>query len=413
MVARPGQGTFTSAHTSNINSASDTSWQSIAMSPREVGAVPVDVPLDGTNGGISLAGGYLHPSLQPLGALKSALTRGARLPHAWDRSEPSGIEPLRALLARQIGPPIGPEDVLITTGGQAALSLIFRAIAPPGLPVLMESPTYSGALAAVRGAGLQPGPVPMDEQGLRPDHLAEAFATTGARVLYCQPALHNPTGRTLGEQRREEIVDVAAAAGAFIIEDDFARHLAHGRPMPRPLVAGDKNAHVIYVTSLTKATSPSFRIGAVAARGPAKRRLDAVRYVDDFFVARPMQEAAVELLSSSGWNRHLSGLGTALRHRRERTAAAIALHLPDWSVDVTPLAGLHLWARMPHNLHEEMIVDAARRQGVLVNKGSVFFPTDAPTNFLRINFAAADMPKLDEGLRRLGVAAAATSNARS
>lgn len=413
VIVRPGQGTFTPARPSRVSGAPDTSWQSIALVPRDLATVPVDLPLDRADGAISLAGGYLHPSLQPLGALRSGLARGGRRPHAWERSAPSGIEPLRALMARQIGPPIAAEDVLITAGGQAALSLVFRAIAPAGLPVLVESPTYSGALAAIRGAGLQPGPVPLDERGIRPDMLAEAFATTGARVFYCQPGLHNPTGRTLAEERRAEILDVASTAGAFVVEDDFARHLAHGRPLPRPLVADDERAHVIHVTSLTKPTSPSFRLGAVAARGPVKRRLDAVRYVDDFFVARPLQEAAVELLTSPAWDRHVRSLGPALRNRRQLTAAALAQHVPDWTIDVVPRAGLHLWVRMPKGLNDAVMVDAARRQGVLVNGGSAFFPSDAPTDRIRINFAAADLSQLDEAVQRLSAAALAAREAMS
>lgn len=405
VMTRPGQGTFVVSSTSRASADSDTSWQTVALPARDVEPVPVDLPaVGGAEGTISLAGGYLHPSLQPTGALASALARAGRRPGAWDRSAPRGIEPLRKLFARQIGPPVTAQDVLITSGGQSALSLAFRAIALPGATVLVESPTYPGALAAIRGAGMQPRQVPMDEQGLRPDLLSEAFGDSGARVLYCQPAMHNPTGRSIASDRRAEILEVARAAGAFLVEDDFARHLAHGRTLPRPLITDDEHGSVIHVTSLTKPSSPSFRLGALAARGPVMRRLEAVRYVDDFFVARPLQEAAVELLSSPAWDRHLARLRVALLDRRRHVATGMATYLPGWMIDTIPDAGLHLWVRLPADFTDAAVADAARRHGVIVNAGSPFFAADPDRDRLRINIAAADRSQLTDAARRLAAA---------
>ena len=152
----------------------------------------------------------------------------------------------------------------------------------------------------------------MDADGVRPDLLAEAFAMTGARLLYCQPTYHNPTGTVLAPERRRQVVDVARAAGAFVIEDDFARYLGHGDAPPRPLVADDRDGTVVYLTSLTKPAAPSLRIGALVARGPVMERMQAVRLVDDFFVARPMQEAALELISSPSWDRHVRALASGI-----------------------------------------------------------------------------------------------------
>src|SRR5437588_482499 len=113
------------------------------------------------------------------------------------------------------------EDVLVTGGAQAALSAAFRAIVPSGAPVLLESPTYLGAIAVARAARLRTVPVPTDDHGVQPDLLAAAFAATGARLFYCQPTFQNPTGAVLAGRRRQEVLDAARQAGAFIIEDDF------------------------------------------------------------------------------------------------------------------------------------------------------------------------------------------------
>lgn len=285
--------------------------------------------------------------------------------------------------------------------------MLFRAISAAGSPVLVESPTYPGALAAARAAGLRPVPVPADEDGIRPDLLADAFAMTGARLLYCQPTFHNPTGAVLAPERRRQVVDVARAAGAFVVEDDFARHLGHGRPVPAPLVADDRDGTIVHVTSLTKPASPSLRIGAVVARGPVMGRLRGMRTVDDFFVARPLQEAAVELLSTPSWDRHLRTLAAALRERCGVLADALARELPEWTPARLPVGGLHLWQRLPDRVADGAVADAARVRGVAVNAGRRYFPAEPPAAHLRLSFAAAaDPAELVEAARRLAAAVA-------
>ncbi|PBC70558.1 DNA-binding transcriptional MocR family regulator [Streptomyces sp. TLI_235] len=407
VVTRPGSGTYVTARPPATTAAPDTSWQSVALAGRHIDArheetAPQEPAADAAN----LSGGYLHESLQPAKTLGAALARAARRPDAWHRAPAAGLATLRALFARQAGGDHTPEDVLVTGGGQNALSMLFRATAAPGAPVLVESPTYPGALAAARAAGLRPVPVPMDAQGLRPDLLADAFAMTGARLLYCQPTVHNPTGTVLAPERRRQITDVARAAGAFLIEDDFARHLGHGRPLPRPLAADDRDGTVVHLTSLTKPASPSLRIGAVVARGPVLHRLHSLRRADDFFIARPLQEAAVELLSTPAWDRHLRSLGTELRRRCAVLSGALARELPDWAPAAPPEGGLHLWLRLPPGLTEEAVVDAARAHRVAVDAGRRFFPAEPPAAHLRLAFAAAADPvELSEAARRLAAAA--------
>jgi DNA-binding transcriptional MocR family regulator len=291
--------------------------------------------------------------------------------------------------------------------------MVFRAVAAPGSPVLVESPTYPGALAAARAAGLRPIPVPMDADGIRPDLLADAFAMTSARLLYCQPTFQNPTGSVMSLERRTQIVDVARAVGAFVIEDDFARHLSHGVRVPRTLVADDHDGTVIYLASLTKPASPSLRIGAIVARGPVMQRLRAIRLVDDFFVTRPLQEAAVELLTAPAWDRHVRALSTALRDRCAAVIASVTRHLPTWTVTRRPQGGSHLWLQLPASAAvradaADLTVDAAHARGVAVSSGRGYFAAEPPGAFVRLGFASpADLKELNEGVRRLAASVAA------
>ncbi|WP_433244587.1 PLP-dependent aminotransferase family protein [Streptosporangium sp. CA-135522] len=404
VVTRPGSGTFVASRARTGGDVADTAWQTVALTDRAVDTRPLTDPLGPPPAGtIPLDGGYLHRSLQPTRVLSAALARAARRPDAWDRAPASGLASLRTVFAAIAGGGVTPDDVLITTGGQSALSMAFRAIAGPGNPILVESPTYPGALAAARAAGLRPVPVPMDADGVRPDLLADAFAMTRARLLYCQPAHHNPTGAVLAPERRRQVVDAARAAGAFVIEDDFARYLGHGTPVPRPLVADDRDGTVVHLTSLTKPAAPSLRIGALVARGPVMERMRAVRMVDDFFVTRPLQEAALELVSSPAWERHVRALATALRERCVELTAAVTRELPDWTVTRPPTGGLHLWVRLPAGADDTMVAGAARQHGVAVSAGSRYFATELPAAYLRLNFAATtDSAELVEAVRRLG-----------
>ncbi|WP_111833025.1 PLP-dependent aminotransferase family protein [Actinomadura madurae] len=402
VVTRPGSGTFAAERKETVPEPADLGWQAVTLGDRSVDPSGVSWLLTPAPEGVAaLSGGYLHPSLQPVRALAAAGARAARRPDAWEMPPLGGVPELRAWFARTVGGGVTPADVVIASGGQQSLTTVLRALLPPGAPLLVESPTYLGVLAVARAGGLHPVPVPVDAHGVRPDLLAEAFAMTGARVLYTQPAFQNPTGAVLDAQRRERVLDVARAAGAFVVEDDFARHLGIDTDPPPPLIAADGEGRVVHIASLTKATAPSLRVAAVAARGPVAERVRATQLVQEFFPARPLQETLLELVSSPGWPRHLRAVRTALRSRRDALLAALARDLPELRVN-RPAGGLHLWARLPDGADDAALAEAALRAGVLVSAGRPFFPAEAPAPYLRIGYAtAASEAELAEGVRRL------------
>ncbi|MFF9501630.1 PLP-dependent aminotransferase family protein [Streptomyces sp. NPDC014656] len=415
VVTRPGAGAFR-AEAPAPAAAGDTSWQELALSadattelaPRAVDASGVLVTLAAPPPGVvEFNGGYLHPSLQPERALSAALARAGRRPGAWGRPPTDGLTELREWFAREIGGGVTGAEVLITAGGQSALTTALRALGTPGTPVLVESPTYPGMLAVARAAGLRPVPVPTDADGIRPDLLEAAFRATGARVLVCQPLFQNPTGALLPPDRRREVVRIARAAGAFVVEDDFARWLVHedAGPLPAPLAADDPDGVVVHVCSLTKITSASLRVGALAARGPVLERLRAIQVVDSFFVPRPLQEAALELVGAPAWSRHLRTVSQELKARRDALAAAVALRLPELALPHVPSGGYHLWLRLPDALPESALLAAALRAGVTAAPGRPYFSAEPPAGHIRLSFAGVAGPtEIAEGVRRLRTA---------
>ena len=420
VTTRPGAGAYRAQRIVARAGAIDTSWQQIALTaedqqqgeqtPRVVDASSVFASLAVPQPGvIAFNGGYLHSSLQPERALGASFARAIRRPGAWARPPLEGVAELRAWFAREVGGPAGRvarEQVLITGGGQASMTTAMHALAPPGSPVLVESPTYPGALAVARAAGLRPVPVPMDEDGVRLDLLDDAFTATGARVFYCQPLFHNPTGTVLAPERRHQVLEIAHAAGAFVVEDDFARRLGHGRQLPWPLIAEDPYGVVVHISSLTKPTSPNLRVGALVARGPAMERLRAIQAVDSFFVPRLLQEATLDLVGAPAWPRHLRAIASGLSERRDAMLAALQRHLPALAATVrVPEGGYHVWIRLPEGTDESSLVAACLRAGVAVSPGRPYFAAEASAPHIRLSFADNTGPdEITEGVR--GIAAA-------
>ncbi|MEU0183281.1 PLP-dependent aminotransferase family protein [Streptomyces sp. NPDC006207] len=422
VVTRPGAGAYRAQRVADGPRPVDTSWQQVALTVEEHGdSTPRVVDASGVTaslavpppGVIAFNSGYLHPSLQPEQALGAALARAARRPGAWEMPPLEGLTALRAWFAREVGGPggtLGPANVLVTAGGQAALTTALRALAPPGSPVLVESPTYPGAMAVARAAGLRPVPIPMDDDGVRPDLLADAFAATGARVFFCQPLFQNPTGAVLAADRRRRITEIAHAAGAFLVEDDFARRLGHGAEPPPPLVVDDPYGAVVHVTSLTKPTSPSLRVGALVARGPVMERLRAIQIVDSFFVPRPLQEATLELVGAPAWPRHLRAVSAGLRDRRDAMLAALHRELPGLMSRVrVPVGGYQLWLRLPDGTDESALAAASLRAGTAVAPGRPYFAAEAPAPYVRLSFAdTSGTEEIAEGVRRFAAACSET-----
>jgi len=400
--ARPGQGTFVRARDTPATKLEDRAWQSVVLGAgRPRSADLMDLIALPAADAIPLSCGYLPLELQATGALTAALSRASRRPAIWDRMDVGGQESLRQWFARELHPSIATNDVLICPGSQAALATTFRALTQPGDSILMESPTYIGALAAAHAAALRLVPVPTDNEGVRPELLEESLRASRAKVFYCQPRHSNPTGTVLSARRRVAVLDALTRTGAFLIEDDWARDLDLEGSTPAPLAASDPDGHVIYIRSLTKPAAAGLRIAALIARGAVRARLKACRTTDDFFVAGPLQEAALQLVSSHSWTRHLRAMRAELRIRRDALVTAIRETLPAATLTAIPKGGFHLWVKLPDGLSDIDVARAALQRGVIVSPGSHWYPAEAPVPSLRLTFAAAPPAALRRGVSLL------------
>jgi DNA-binding transcriptional MocR family regulator len=402
LVTKPGSGTFTAPRQAPRRAA-DLSWQTLALGSR-VGLGPdlerlVDpLPPDS----IGLASGFPDERLQPLGLLAAAASRAARRPHGWSRLSPQGLPELRAFLAAEVGGgQLAEQNVLIASGGQAALSAVFRHLCSPGDPLIVESPTYVGALATARAAGLVLVPVPGDAHGVLPDALADAFARTGSRLAYLQPRYANPHGSVLAAERREPVLAAAARARAFLLEDDWMRDFDLGAPTLPPLSSADDDGHVIYLRSVSKPIAAGLRVSGLVARGPVLARLRRGRISDDLFVAPMLQQIALDVLTAPGWPRHLATVRRLLRERRDALVSVIAELLPRCQLEQIPGGGMHLWLRLPEGSSDADVTEAAAARGVAVTPGRASFPSEPPAAYLRLSYAGEEPPALRHAVRTL------------
>jgi DNA-binding transcriptional MocR family regulator len=349
---------------------------------------------------LRLKGGYLDDELLPHAALDAAMTRAIKRSRSWGRYPIEGSPELRRWFANEIDG-IHASEVIVTAGGQTALSVAIRALIRPGESVIVESPTYTGVIAIARSHGAEVIPVPLDRDGIRTDLLADAIARTGSRLLVLQPTFSNPSGITLAGARRKQIIELAEHHSMFVIEDDYARYLAIDQTPPPPLTSHDPNGHVVHIRSLSKPVGPGMRVAALCARGPALARLRAAKMLDDFYVSGPVQEAAVEFLNSPAWPRHIRQVSRSLGERRDALVGSLARLIPEIHIAAVPHGGMHLWARLPDGLDDRDVAAAAHAEGVMIGEGTPWFPAESDHSHLRLTYGETPVPVIHEAVARL------------
>jgi DNA-binding transcriptional MocR family regulator len=309
---------------------------------------------------------------------------------------PMGHPVLRRAIAERFerrGVPTTPDEVLVTGGGQQALSLLARAFLSPGDRVLVEAPTFPGALEAFREEGGVPRGLPVGLAGF-PD----AVARHRPALAYVIASYHNPTGAVLPALQRRRLAETARALEIPLIDDEVLADLGFpGESLPAPLVAYDDR--VITMGSLSKVIWGGLRIGWVRARPQVIARLARLRAVSDLGGNVPAQLASADLLSRLDSLRHRSAV--ARKAQYEVLRAELARRLPDWQAP-TVSGGQTLWVRLPHG-DGTSFAQTALRHGVAVLPGTGLDADGGSPEYVRLHFVA-EPDQLRETVRRLASA---------
>lgn len=411
--SRPGIGTFVrSVPTAR---PSDYGWQTAALGlPQHRMSTSSSALRSTPNDVIALHSGYPDKELLPERLVRAAFARAARGDVALSRPPAAGLPELQSWFASQLvttmrtglTPPAA-SDVVILPGSQSGLSTLFRTLVGAGRPLVIESPSYWGAMLAAAQVGVQLVPVPSGPHGPNPDDLDRAFTQTGARAFYAQPNFANPTGGQWPTALGDTVLDIVRAHGAFLIEDDWAHDFGISADSA-PVAGRDDSGHVVYLRSLTKSVSPSVRVAGLIARGPARDRILADTQAQAMYVSAALQAVAVDVVTQPAWRTHLRSLRQQLAARRDLLVSSLREHAPAAHLDAVPRGGLNVWLRLPDttNLHE--LTRDCEAQGVIIAAGDDWFPAEPTGRYLRLNYSGPNPLAFSDAARIIGRALPAT-----
>lgn len=362
---------------------------------------------------ISLAGGLPAPELFPVDEYRRAFEwiLESDGPRALQYGLSEGYTPLREFVAEHLGRrgiQCTHADVLITNGSQQALDMIGKILLNPGDHVLLENPSYLGAIQAFNQYQPEYTVVPMDEDGMRVDALEATLEadrqTRRIKLIYVVPTFQNPTGRTLSLERRHRLVQLAATYGVPVIEDDPYGELRYeGEHLPT-LKALDQEGVVIYLGTFSKILAPGFRLGWIVAAPDAIEHLLLAKQPSDLQTATASQMATYEVARDGFVDRHLETIKAFYQERRDVMLEAMAEHFPAEAQYSRPQGGLFVWAELPRSIDTRDLLVEAVREKVAFVPGQGFHPDGSGQNTMRLNFSNVPPAQLREGVRRLGLA---------
>jgi 2-aminoadipate transaminase len=371
-------------------------------------------------GMISFAGGLPSPEAFPLQRFEEACHKviAEQANHALQYGRTEGCEFLRDWIASNMaryGIRAKFENVMITSGAQQALDLIGKLFLDRGDRVLVEAPTYLGALQAFNAYGAEYISVPIDNDGLRTD-LVEEPLRSSPKFMYVLPNFQNPAGTTLSEGRRHELVLLADKYGVPIIEDDPYGQLRYeGEHIPSMVVidrenlrgdAGYSIGNVIYLGTFSKTVAPGLRLGWIVAPPEVIAKLVQLKQSTDLHTATFTQHVAFEVVRDGFLEEHVKFIRKLYRERRDVMLQALTQYFPPEVKWTRPQGGLFLWVTLPQTLDSHKILDAAVAQKVAFVPGNSFYanPVGPVDHHMRLNFSNEKPETIHEGIRRLSMA---------
>ena len=353
---------------------------------------------------ISFAGGLPSPETFPVERMRAAfenvLSRQGKV--ALQYGPTDGYAPLREWVADSLsidGAKIVPEQVLMVSGSQQGLDLLGKVLVDQGSKVLVETPSYLGALQAFSLYEPEFVSVPTDDHGLMPD--AIGAIGQGARLLYALPNFQNPTGRTMTVERRAQLVETCARLGIPLIEDDPYGALCYrGEPLPKMLTMNPGG--VIYMGSFSKVLTPGIRLGYVVAPVPLIRKLEQAKQAADLHTAQLTQMVVHEAIKDGFLKSHIPTIRKLYSDQCQAMLAALTEFFPSSASWTKPEGGMFIWVTLPKHIDSMQLLDEAIAQNVAFVPGAPFFANAPEHNTLRLSFVTVPPEKIREGVAKLG-----------
>jgi len=355
---------------------------------------------------ISFARGIPGPDLLPSREFGECARRAVERDgaHALNYGPPSGYPPLRDWVAERHA--VAPERVVLTTGSLQGFNFIARHLLSLGATVLVEAPCYDRSLAIVRRLGLKAESIPLGEDGIDLDVLADALdRISGPKLVYTIPTFQNPSGRTLSRENRERLLAIARAAGALVLEDDpYGLLRFEGEPLPQ-LLELSGGAGVAFLSSFSKTVAPGIRVGYLVLPDDLVPPVEG--FVLENYVSPSLfvQAALHEFVAGGFFEPNLARVRDGLRVRRDAMLTALARELDGEATWNEPEGGYFLWLDLPASVEAGELLAATTAAGVTFVQGSDFYLGAGGEHALRLAFSFATAREIDEGIGRLAALA--------
>src|SRR6266705_4072412 len=356
---------------------------------------------------ISLAPGTPAPDLLPAAMLSNIFADGllTASQSALGYCPVEGLLSLRKGIAasmRKRGVAVDAQHILILSGSTQGIGLAGRFLLNPGDEVVVEVPTYLGAIQTFRALGALVIGVPIDSEGMRVDLLETILARHRPRLIYTMPTFQNPTGVVMSPERRRRLLLLARRYQTPILEDDPYSEIYFEGKQPQPLKAFDTHSQVIYLSTFSKILAPGLRVAGLAAPEPMIERLSLHKQIFDLNTNALGQWAVSEILQRNLLDDHLSMLRQRYQHKRDVMLQAISTHWPEGVRVNTPGGGFHLWCRLPGDMRARTLLREATKEHVAFVIGEPFHVDGGGQQQFRLSFAYPEEERIDEGIRRIG-----------
>lgn len=355
---------------------------------------------------ILLSLGFPAPELLPAALLRRGLdeilTEQGAGPYAYGPAE--GMSTFREALSGLMGARgsnVSAGEILVTSGAQQAIDLVTRALVEPGDAVIVEEPTYIGALQVFRGAQARVISVPLDREGMRLDALETILTRFQPKLIYTLPTFQNPSGRLMGTGRRSRLLELAYRYRVPILEDDVYSDIWFDSPPPPSLHAIDPLGHVVYASSFSKALCPGLRVGWLVAPRPIFDRLVQIKQAADLQTPTLSQLLVERLLRAGLYTKHVDGIRRKYRDRRDAMEEALRKYGSDWAEWSPPRGGFYIWCRIKSVVPVRAVASAAADGGVSILPGDACVAGDGAADFARLSYSYADPARIGEGIARL------------
>jgi DNA-binding transcriptional MocR family regulator len=395
---RRGGGSFVRAQTSLATPDQQSGRPLLAERLFELAHAP---------GVVSFTSNYPVPDSKTIRAFRSslALATETALDSCFVYDAPIGRLSLREQIKTLLeieGIRASVSNIMVTSGAQQAINLSLRALLEPGKAIIVEQPAYYGVLNAARTMHLRTLEAPLEPDGMDLNIVEDYLARNESKVIYTNPTFQNPTGVTMSEQKRRDLLALARRFGAVIIEDDHSHELRFsGKPVPAIRALAEPDDLVLYARGFGKALLPGIRLGYLVMPDALRQRLLAARAHADLHSNGFMQEVLARFFADRHHLGAISRIKQTYSNRQKRLYQGLMARMPDGTVITKPEGGLSLWLTLPEGADASELYFRAVRRGVAFLAGDVFYAAPSHSRSLRISFGLNKDDEVDEGVKRL------------